>query len=348
MALHDWSDRPGWEGMHHLWITELLRWVKPRLPVGYRAYIGSAPLLAVGAPVDRPDVSVHSWSPAEAMVLAGASIVQSGTDSVEPDEEIAVATLDPETAVYVERQGRLIAAVELISPRNKDRPIARECLPRTLPRLSARRCAPCADRRTPSAGGVLVRGPNRRGTPPEAAGRSSADGRQLPRRRARGRRRASPGNLAATDDRGRRLAADSTPLDVQSGGHPRPRSDLRQGRRGCLSELKGGRQGIRTLIPRGETALAVRPGQPYPATFQDSERQVDRRGVEPRFPGCRPGVVPLDQQPVRSSPAKVRPRIELGPPPYKGGMPPAHSRTTASLLSWTSRPGGSRTPVSSL
>jgi hypothetical protein len=28
-----------------------------------------------------------------------------------------------------------------------------------------------------------------------------------------------------------------------------------------------GRQGIRTPIPRGETALAVRPGQPYPATF---------------------------------------------------------------------------------
>jgi hypothetical protein len=40
MPLHEWSDRPGWRGMHHLWITELLRWVKPRLPVGYRAYIG--------------------------------------------------------------------------------------------------------------------------------------------------------------------------------------------------------------------------------------------------------------------------------------------------------------------
>jgi hypothetical protein len=36
-----------------------------------------------------------------------------------------VATLDPETAVYVERQGRLVAAVEVISPRNKDRPVAR-------------------------------------------------------------------------------------------------------------------------------------------------------------------------------------------------------------------------------
>jgi hypothetical protein len=54
MPLHDWSDRPGWEGMHHLWVTELLRWVKPRLPVGYRAYIGFAPLIAVGAPLDPP------------------------------------------------------------------------------------------------------------------------------------------------------------------------------------------------------------------------------------------------------------------------------------------------------
>ena len=63
MPLHEWSDRPGWEGMHHLWITELLRWVKPRLPVGYRAYIGSAPLLAVGAPVDRPDVGVRPGPP---------------------------------------------------------------------------------------------------------------------------------------------------------------------------------------------------------------------------------------------------------------------------------------------
>jgi hypothetical protein len=125
MPLHDWSDRPGWEGMHHLWITELLRWVKPRLPVGYRAYIGSARLLAVGAPVDRPDVGVRSWSPTEATRLPGPAVAETSTDSTEPDEEIAVATLDPETTVYVERQGRLIAAVELISPRNKDRPIAR-------------------------------------------------------------------------------------------------------------------------------------------------------------------------------------------------------------------------------
>lgn len=125
IALHDWSDRPRWEGMHHLWITELLRWVKPRLPIGYRAYIGSAPLLAVYAPPDRPDVSVRSWTSAEALMQHEPPLGETPTDPIEPDEEIAVATLDPETAVYVERQGRLIAAVELISPRHKDRPIAR-------------------------------------------------------------------------------------------------------------------------------------------------------------------------------------------------------------------------------
>jgi hypothetical protein len=43
----------------------------------------------------------------------------------EPDEEVAVAMLEPEMRVYVERQGRLVAAVEVISPRNKDRPVAR-------------------------------------------------------------------------------------------------------------------------------------------------------------------------------------------------------------------------------
>jgi Protein of unknown function (DUF4058) len=126
MPLHDWSGRAGWEGMRHLWITELLRWVKPRLPGGYRAYIASAPLLAVGAPADRPDVGVRSWSPIEATSLPGPAVAEPNTDSAEPDEEIAVATLDPETAVYVERQGRLIAAAELISPRNKDRTIARD------------------------------------------------------------------------------------------------------------------------------------------------------------------------------------------------------------------------------
>ena len=46
--------------------------------------------------------------------------------------------------------------------------------------------------------------------------------------------------------------------------------------------------------------LANRPDQPYSATFRSlSLRAVERRGIEPRFPGCKPGVVPLDQRPIR-------------------------------------------------
>ncbi len=123
MPLHDWNNPAGWEGVHHLWITELLRWVKPRLPEGYRAYIGSAPVLAVGAPSEKPDVGVRNWSGPQ----PAAGIPQSaGSPGSEPDEEIAVATLDAMTSLFVETHGHLVAAVELVSPRNKDRPIARE------------------------------------------------------------------------------------------------------------------------------------------------------------------------------------------------------------------------------
>jgi hypothetical protein len=47
-----------------------------------------------------------------------------GDPDDEPDQEIAVTTLQGETALLIKREGLLIAAVELVSPRNKDRPAA--------------------------------------------------------------------------------------------------------------------------------------------------------------------------------------------------------------------------------
>jgi hypothetical protein len=126
MPLHDWTDRPGWEGVHHLWITELLRWVKPRLPEQYRAFIGSAPLLAIGGPPERPDLGVRQWSSDPGSEPApGAALPSGDAMQIEPDEEIAVATFDPVTALFVGRHGRLVSVVEVISPRNKDRPVSR-------------------------------------------------------------------------------------------------------------------------------------------------------------------------------------------------------------------------------
>jgi hypothetical protein len=45
---------------------------------------------------------------------------------MEPEIEVAVLTLDPGTSLFVEKQGHLISAIELISPRNKDRVSSRE------------------------------------------------------------------------------------------------------------------------------------------------------------------------------------------------------------------------------
>lgn len=115
MPLHDWSALSGWDGVHQVWIVELLYALKPLLPPAYRAYIGTTPAFAIGSPDDgRPDVGVRDWP-------AGGSTTPASTGEAEPDEEVAVATLVADTSLLVERGGRLVAAVELVSPRNKDR-----------------------------------------------------------------------------------------------------------------------------------------------------------------------------------------------------------------------------------
>jgi hypothetical protein len=103
-------------------MVELLRAIKPQLPEGYRAYLGTVPTVAVGAPTGYPDVHVRHDPNGAPSVPSPPS--QSATPE-QPEVEIAVATLDPATSLFVETQGRLVAAVELISPRNKDRPTAR-------------------------------------------------------------------------------------------------------------------------------------------------------------------------------------------------------------------------------
>lgn len=123
MPLHGWGQTSGWEGVQLLWMAELLRHLKGQLPAGYRAYLGSGPAVAIGAPTTRPDVAVRAHAPVEEP--GPETRFPTGGLSNEPDIEIAVASLDPAPSLFVERNDRLIAAVELVSPRNKDRPVAR-------------------------------------------------------------------------------------------------------------------------------------------------------------------------------------------------------------------------------
>jgi hypothetical protein len=50
MPLHEWSALSGREGVRQIWGVELLYAIKPQLPPAYRAYIGSTPMFAIGAP----------------------------------------------------------------------------------------------------------------------------------------------------------------------------------------------------------------------------------------------------------------------------------------------------------
>jgi hypothetical protein len=131
-----------------------------------------------------------------------------------------------------------------------------------------------------------------------------------------------------------------------------------------------GRQGIRTLTPRGG-ALVSTEARPTVSGYLPSE-PIGLTGSRTRgnpsgvAPARDAGVVPLDQPPLvpirqvdrpgsrtpisclqgrrlpvgpaaHRSPAKVRPGLEPGPPPYRGGMPPV---TPADR---NSRPGRTRT-----
>src|SRR5947199_8862689 len=100
MPLHDWNKADYWEGVHGYWVTDLARWIKQRLPAGYRAYLGSTPAVAVGpAIVERPDVSVRRATDDDADPPVASA------DSVQPDVQIATVTLDPQTGIFVERDG---------------------------------------------------------------------------------------------------------------------------------------------------------------------------------------------------------------------------------------------------
>jgi hypothetical protein len=123
MPLHDWKDDRGWNGVHLLWLAELVRSVQPRLPAGYRTYVGSVPALSIDTPNGRPDLYVRQWTnpPIEP------SVSSPSATAVEPDHEVvATFTFDPQRAIHIERHGQLIAAIEIVSPRNKDRPKSRD------------------------------------------------------------------------------------------------------------------------------------------------------------------------------------------------------------------------------
>lgn len=120
MPLHDWAERTEWEGVRIYWMGEIAQWLKPRLPKGYRAIIGSSPFAHIGVSLGKPDVSVTKNGPASPPPSNSPS--RTSSDSLQPDYETVVATLEEDRTVLIEKDNRLVSAIEIISPANKDRP----------------------------------------------------------------------------------------------------------------------------------------------------------------------------------------------------------------------------------
>ena len=121
MPLHDWTDERGWDSVHPFWLAYLIEWIQPRLPEGYKALLGGVPALTVESGNGKPDVSVRKWGPE-----MPAKVVATDTGRRPDLEANAVFRLDPQRAVHIDFHGQLIAAIEIVSPRNKDRADAKE------------------------------------------------------------------------------------------------------------------------------------------------------------------------------------------------------------------------------
>ena len=121
------SKQASWEGFHGMWPASIVQQLRKRLPPGYvaepRVHLGTLMEIDVGAlelaDVRRTGTTSDNGGTATAAWTAMAPVVAVETDP--PDEyEYEVRIFD------LEWERTLGAAVELVSPANKDRPESRE------------------------------------------------------------------------------------------------------------------------------------------------------------------------------------------------------------------------------
>jgi hypothetical protein len=121
------SKQSSWEGFHGMWPASIVRQLRKQLPAGYvaepRVHLGTLMEIDVGtlqsSDVPHPGVPSGNGSAATAAWTATAPAVAVETDP--PDEyEYEVRVFD------VQRERKLVAAIELVSPANKDRRESRQ------------------------------------------------------------------------------------------------------------------------------------------------------------------------------------------------------------------------------
>jgi hypothetical protein len=121
------SKKSSWEGFHAMWPASIVQQLRKQLPPGFiaepRVRLGTSMEIDVGAleadEAPRIGQANGNGGVATAVWTAAAPVVAVETDP--PDEyEYEVLVFD------LERERTLVAAIELVSPANKDRPESRQ------------------------------------------------------------------------------------------------------------------------------------------------------------------------------------------------------------------------------
>jgi hypothetical protein len=117
------NDRHTWDELHGSWPTFIVMALKPKLPPGYVAI----PRIHIGA----PEIDVASFESNELQTAAGETSGVATQVWAAPKPTLDAIAEPPdqdeyEVLVYdTKRNRRLVAAVEIVSPSNKDRPDSR-------------------------------------------------------------------------------------------------------------------------------------------------------------------------------------------------------------------------------
>ncbi len=129
MPLHDHfrspvNDTHSWDEVHGGWPMEIVRDLTTILPAGFRA----APKVHLGSPfeVDVSTYDLDSRNPDSATADAGTATLSALAPTLTVEADLTEQD-EYEVRIYDVNRGRqLVAALEIVSPSNKDRPEARE------------------------------------------------------------------------------------------------------------------------------------------------------------------------------------------------------------------------------
>ncbi len=124
-----WNEENPWDGFHSAWANTMVRHLNGSLlPRGYRAF----PQISLGPHIETDVATRERLSAGGVASSSEITVEDSGVAAWSPPEAVQTLDVEPpgeevfEVRVQDIRRARLVAAVELVSPGNKDRPSERQ------------------------------------------------------------------------------------------------------------------------------------------------------------------------------------------------------------------------------